>query len=144
MPHLRTDLAAALSLLVLAACSQSSSTEPPPVKAAPSSIEPSAPAVGGDVARALPFAKIKGRTQTITILTRGGEVRYRVEGERGDVLVAAATLEELRDQAPEAYEIARSAVAGGRPGFVDARVDLPASRANGPSGASGTDGTPGR
>lgn len=134
---MRTDTALPLCVLALAlaACSQSSSTEPPSPRAAPSATDPVAvaPQAAGVASQALPFAKIKGRGQTITILARGGDVRYRVEGERGDVIVADATLEELRDKAPEAYEIARSAVAGGPREIVDARVDLrPARPPGGP------------
>lgn len=119
-----------LLALGAAACSQAPTTQSDAKTAddpGPALADLSGPA-GAPRGRAVPFAKIKTRTQTITLVSHGGDVRYRVVGERGEVVVAAATLDELRTQAPEAYAVARSAVAGGRGGYVDAILDESVTR----------------
>lgn len=117
-------------LALAAACSQAPTTQSDTKTAddpGPGLVDLSAPSRAPS-GRPVPFAKIKTRTQTITLVSHGGDVRYRVEGERGEVVVAAATLDELRTQAPEAYAVARSAVAGGRGGYVDAILDESVTR----------------
>jgi hypothetical protein len=117
---MRTALVTSAFALAVLACS-SPSTKVDETRSSSDKKDEPAPVVAN--ARAVPFAKIKTRAQTITILGTGGDVRFRVEGENGELVVASATLDELREKAPEAYEIARTAVAGQGTGYVDARLD---------------------
>jgi hypothetical protein len=69
-----------------------------------------------------PLAKIVARDRIITVVRARGEVRYRVEDADGRVVLALATLDELRAE-PVAYEIVRSSVARSGSVYLDATLD---------------------
>ena len=77
---------------------------------------------GADAGHGKVITRLVGHHQTITITATGNGPRYSVMSAGGQVLLANATLDELREKQPDCYRQIRSSIASHRE--VTATVDL--------------------
>jgi hypothetical protein len=87
----------AVALLSIAGCASHAPTKP---------VAAAAPAVNYPV-----ITRLVGRHQTVTISAGPGSALYSVQSPDGKMLIAFATLEELRTKHPEQYRFLQPVVA---------------------------------